>query len=262
MDLVYASDSHYRGGPPLLDPISQKAAFKSILYTASKRLQDVHIPADRPNVIAGAKVPIIKFKDRLTGIDVDISFENLSGVQAQATFDKWKRDYPDMMYMVALVKQFLAMRGLNEVHTGGIGGFTVICLIVNYIHLEKKPDNLGSCFVGFLEYYGKIFDLAKQRIQMNPPAVIPKDYHGVDGYVERADGLSIQDPNRLNNNISGGSRKAPDVFRAFSAAHDTLTDRMHALKGGLDIGHSLLECILGGNYETYMRQRHLLKSLK
>lgn len=262
MDLVYASDSHYRGGPPQLDPIGQKAAFTKILYNASRRLQEEHIPAKAPQVIRGAKVPIIKFKDRLTGIDVDISFENLSGVQAQATFDKWKRDYPDMIYMVALVKQFLAMRGLNEVHSGGVGGFTIICLIVNYIHLEKKPDNLGACFVGFLKYYGKKFNLAEYRIQMNPPAVIRKDNYGVDGFVEKADRLSIQDPNRLNNNISGGSSKASEVFKAFAAAHDTLTDRMRALKGGVDIGHSLLETVLGGNYETYVRQRHLLKSLK
>lgn len=174
MDLVYASDRHFNGGPPALESSNRHNPFKNILYKAARRLEDVHIAAARPIVIVGAKVPIIKFQDRITGIDVDISFENLSGVQAQATFDKWRKEYPDMIYMVALVKQFLVMRGLNEVHTGGLGGFSTICLIVSYIQHSDRPENLGDCFIGFLEYYGKKFDLSRQRIQMNPAAVVEK----------------------------------------------------------------------------------------
>lgn len=177
MDLVYASDRHYNGGPPVLGAASDKQTFKKTLYKASHRLQRVGI-AVNPTVIANAKVPIIKFKDRTTGIDVDISFENLTGVQAQATFDQWKRDYPDLVYMVALVKQLLVMRGLNEVHSGGLGGFSIICLIVSYFQHSKKADNLGECFLGFLEYYGKGFDLSRDRIQMNPPCIMKK----VSGY--------------------------------------------------------------------------------
>lgn len=173
MDLVYASDRFYNGGPPVLEAGPDRQAFKKTLYKASNRLQRVGV-AKNPIVIPGARVPIIKFKDLVTGLDVDISFENLSGVQAQATFDRWKRDYPDMVYLVALVKQLLVMRGLNEVHTGGLGGFSIICLIVSYIQHSAKAENLGECFIGFLKYYGKDFDLATQRIQMNPPAVLKK----------------------------------------------------------------------------------------
>jgi non-canonical poly(A) RNA polymerase PAPD5/7 len=173
MDLVYASDRLYGGGPPVLEAGVDKAAFVRTLRKASHRLQKVGIAAN-PFVVAKARVPIIKFKDKLTGLDVDISLENLSGVQAQATFDKWKVEYPDMVYLVALVKQLLVMRGLNEVHSGGLGGFSIICLIVSYIQHSPKADNLGECFMGFLKYYGKDFDLARKRIQMNPPAILDK----------------------------------------------------------------------------------------
>ncbi|CAO2658254.1 Nn.00g059770.m01.CDS01 [Neocucurbitaria sp. VM-36] len=260
MDLVYTSDRHYNGGPPVLD-FSKKGAHKSLLYKASRRLTDMRICRDQPMVIANAKVPIIKFTDDLTGLEVDISFENLSGVQAQATFAEWKRQYPDMIYMVALLKQFLVMHGLNEVHTGGIGGFSIICLIVSYLHHTTQPENLGECFLGFLKYYGS-FDLARKRIQMYPPAIIDKTSYGIDNRPEKPDGLSIQDPNRLDNNISGGSSKAKDAFKAFALAYRTLDDRMKASKAGQNIGPSILECVLGGNYETYIKQRRHLKSLK
>ena len=76
--------------------------------------------------------------------------------------------------MVALLKQFLAMRGLNEVHQGGLGGFSIICLVVSYLQHSRKGDNLGECFLGFLDYYGNQFDLSTKRIQMDPPAVVTK----------------------------------------------------------------------------------------
>lgn len=262
MDLVYASDRHFNGGPPAMVSDNRTNPFKKVLHGAARKLENARITASRPIVIVGAKVPIIKFQDNLTGIDVDISFENLSGVQAQATFDSWKREYPDMIYLVALVKQFLVMRGLNEVHTGGLGGFSIICLIVSYIHHAATPTDLGECFLGFLEFYGKKFDLATQRIQTNPHAVVPKGTYGIDGRPEKPDGLSIQDPNRPENNISGGSRKAEDCFAAFGEAYDTLRDRMDMCKSGNKIGKSLLGYVLGGNYDSYISQRQHLNNLR
>lgn len=259
MDLVYVSDRHYNGGPPVVD-LSVRGSSKSLLYKAARRLQDAYMAADRPLVIP-ARIPIIKYKDRVTNLQVDISFENLSGVQAQATFASWKQQYPDMIYMVALLKQFLVMHGLNEVHTGGIGGYSIICLIVSYIQHSPKPENLGECFLGFLKYYGN-FDLSRKRIQMNPPAIVEKTAWGVDGRQEKPDGLSIQDPNRLDNNISGGSHQAQAAFNAFKDAYHTLEDRMTASSNGQNIGPSILECVLGGNYETYLSQRAHMKTLK
>lgn len=37
---------------------------------------------------------------------------------------------------------------------------------------------------------------------------------------------------------------------------------MKAARAGQDIGPSILECVLGGNYETYIKQRTHLKTLK
>ncbi|KAF2828842.1 hypothetical protein CC86DRAFT_392988 [Ophiobolus disseminans] len=262
MDLVYASERHYAGGPPVLDVVKDKQLIKSTLFKASRRIHSVGIPTNKPLVIHSAKVPIIKFKDRLTGLDVDISFENLSGVQAQATFKEWKDRHPDLVYMVALVKQLLVMRGLNEVHSGGLGGFTIICLIVSYLEHTGKPENLGQCLLGFLKYYGKQFDLSRKRIQMKPPAIVEKSMYGIDNRLEQPTGLSIQDPNRPENNISGGSHKAVNAFKLFANAYETLMDRFEAVELGNFKGTSLLECMIGGNYTSYITQRRHMRSLK
>jgi non-canonical poly(A) RNA polymerase PAPD5/7 len=256
MDLVYTSDKHYNGGPKCMD-FSSRSVVNSTLRKAARRLEMVNM-ASNILCITKARVPIIKFVDRLTNIHVDISFENMSGVQAQATFQKWKAQYPDLIYMVVLVKQFLVMRSYNEVHTGGIGGFSIICLIVSYFEHGPKSDNLGACFVGFLKYYGLDFDLRTQRIQMHPPAIVRKTSRGIDGRPERPDGLSIQDPNLPENNISGGSHKAHEVFKAFASGYRTINDTIAQRTPGM----SLLECILGGDYTTYVEQRNHMNNLK
>lgn len=131
-------------------------------------------------VIAKAKVPIIKFIDDQTGLHVDISFENLTGVVANTTYSTWKNHYPDMTFLVCIVKQFLLMRNLNEVFSGGLGGFSITCLVVSFLQLEASPGsnspprNLGELLIDFFEFYGRKFKMVSTQISMNPPQHWPK----------------------------------------------------------------------------------------
>lgn len=172
MDLVYATDRLRSGGPPVLN-FDARNQVTNALWRAARKLESKGVAVDI-TVISKAKVPIVKFVDSMTGIKVDLSFENLTGMEAQQTYKEWTRMYPDMVPLVALVKQFLAMRGLNDVHLGGLGGFSIICLVVSYLQLEPKSANLGESFVNFLDYYGNKFDLARKRIVMNPPHLADK----------------------------------------------------------------------------------------
>lgn len=133
-------------------------------------------------IIAKAKVPLVKFVDRLTGIRVDMSFENLTGIQAVSTFATWRVQYPAMPIIATLIKQFLLMRELNEVVSGGIGGLTVTCLVTSL--LQNMPrvqtgafvpeQNLGELLLEFLDLYGNQFDVGRTAIQLDPPALVHK----------------------------------------------------------------------------------------
>lgn len=132
--------------------------------------------------IPKARVPIIKFVEQVTGLRVDISFENNSGLKANNTFTVWKERYPAMPWIVALIKQFLAMRDLSEVVNGGLGGYSIICLVVCTIHfLEQKngPDwsargHLDQVLLTFLDHYGSKFNLALLGLDMKRMAYINK----------------------------------------------------------------------------------------
>lgn len=73
---------------------------------------------------------------------------------------------------------------------------------------------------------------------------------------DRADRLAIMDPNKADNDISGGSRNVSLILERFSVAHKEL---MSALRNPKRI--SLLDWMLGGDYDEFVWQRNHLRQL-
>ena len=176
MDLVVVSQTYLRSLRPNIGGPSQLR--KIAAWLVREGLTD----PTGTEVLSQTKVPLVKFVDKLTGIRVDMSFENITGIVANTTFGTWKAQHPAMPVLVTIIKQFLLMRRLNEVISGGIGGFAITCLVVSL--LQNMPrvltgqfrpeENLGELLIEFLDFYGNQFDLGTTAIQLNPPCLIHK----------------------------------------------------------------------------------------
>lgn len=175
MDLAICSQDFIDGKYPLYDR-------KKFLFQMKSHLEYNKVAfRGMVEAITRAKVPLLKYTDDYTGLKLDLSFEKLDGYKAIDTFRKWKEQYPAMPPLVALLKQFLLMRGLNEPVNGGIGGFTVICMVVHMLQMmpqvqsgSVKDEHLGELFMQFLDYYGRRFNYEKVAIRMNPPGTVNK----------------------------------------------------------------------------------------
>lgn len=151
---------------------------KGQIYAFSAFLKSLNIAV--PNsieCIASARVPILKFVDKLTGLRVDLSFDNDSGLLANETFQRWKSQFPVLPVILSVIKQFLLIRGLNEVPTGGLGGFSITCLVTNILqhlpHGNVQP-NLGTILLDFFNFFGKKFSYETTAIRMDPPGYFNK----------------------------------------------------------------------------------------
>jgi non-canonical poly(A) RNA polymerase PAPD5/7 len=175
MDLVCVSDDFMRTG--------RARSGTKHLHQFADWLKWNKIAHDNSvTVISKAKVPLVKYVDRLTGLKVDISFENDTGLIANKTFQEWKTEFPAMPTLVTIIKHLLAMRGLNEPQNGGIGGFSVICLVVSL--LQQMPQvqsrsmipehHYGEILMEFLDLYGNQFNVTTTAISLKPPAYVPK----------------------------------------------------------------------------------------
>jgi non-canonical poly(A) RNA polymerase PAPD5/7 len=173
MDLVVISDQFQQSGKVALGSGRTVAVARRLRAAGGFS----HIVA-----ITKAKVPIVKFVDDRTNLRVDISFDNSTGLVALGTFKAWKSQFPAMVPLVAVIKQFLLMRNLNEVFLGGLGGFSITCLVISLFQHhpaiqsgKMKPEHhLGQLLIEFFDLYGNKFNMDTTGITMNPPGYFPK----------------------------------------------------------------------------------------
>lgn len=270
---------------------SGSSLFKFRAFLVGNRLA---VP-DSTEVITKAKVPLVKYIDTSTGLRVDVSFDRMDGPAAIGTFVKWKEQYPALPVLVTIVKHFLAMRGLNEPVNGGIGSFSVSCMVMSMLQLMPQVQSrsmvaehhLGEMLMEFLDLYGNRFDHKNSAIRINPPGYVHKAGVPKPEVVEvsflltsrlghfqnsnahnltykNKDRLSIIDPNNSSNDIAGGSSNIDVILYDFHSAHRMIKERMAELAQGGGRGSnkaSLLETILAGNYSSFRLQRAHLRRL-
>jgi non-canonical poly(A) RNA polymerase PAPD5/7 len=267
MDIAICSKAFIERGSAVYDK-------KKSLYNMRAHLEKYKVHYGGPiEAITKAKVPLLKYTDNHTGLKVDISFEKMDGYNAVNTFRKWREQYPAMPPLVAVIKHFLLMRALNEPVNGGIGGFSVICMVVHLLQMMPEvqsrsmgDEQLGYLFMEFLDYYGNKFNYELVAIRMDPPGTVNKSKASTLVY-RNLDRLSIIDPNNPENDISGGSSNYSKVKSCFAEAYDTLQKTMQRLASETsnapsnDVKDTLLYPLLGGNYSYFRCQRDWLQKL-
>lgn len=208
------------------------------LYSLASHLKKKNL-ATEVEVVAKARVPIIKFVEPYSGIHIDVSFERTNGIEAAKLIREWLDDTPGLRELVLIVKQFLHARRLNNVHTGGLGGFSIICLVFSFLHMHPRiitneidpKDNLGVLLIEFFELYGKNFgyDVVALGSSDGYPVYFPKSTWSAIQPIKNPFSLAIQDPGDESNNISRGSFNIRDIKKAFAGAFDLLTNRCFEL---------------------------------
>lgn len=129
------------------------------------------ISEERPITLTKAVVPIIKFRECHTKFNVDISFNQSSGYTSSRAMKSYLDQWPSLGNMVIIVKWFLKHHGLDDPSNGGMGGFTVFCmmlsffqvrssclffftfslLVLSYFFFKKKKWNENSVMLSFLD---------------------------------------------------------------------------------------------------------------
>lgn len=236
----YATDL-YLPGSDIDCVINSKSGDKdnrNALYQLANHLSNDGLAID-VEVISKARVPIIKFIEPESKIHIDISFERTNGVDAAKLIRSWLDSTPGLRELVLIVKQFLHARKLNNVHTGGLGGFSIICLVFSFLHTHPRiitheilaKDNLGVLLIDFFELYGKNFgydDVAISMLDGNPHYLPKRSWKALHP-IRNPFSLAIQDPGDANNNISRGSFNIRDIKKAFAGTFDMLTNQCFEL---------------------------------
>ncbi|XP_073286113.1 uncharacterized protein [Primulina huaijiensis] len=206
------------------------------LYALSRALSQSGI-AKKIQVIAKARVPIIKFVEKKSGVAFDISFDAHTGPRAAEFIKNAVSKWPPLRPLCLILKVFLQQRELNEVYTGGIGSYALLSMLVamlrNRHDQASLDDNLGVLLVNFFDLYGRKLNTVDVGISCNGVSTtfFPKSSRGfsVEG---RPSLISIEDPQVPDNDVGKSSFNYYQVRSAFSMAYSTLTNEKAILRLG------------------------------
>lgn len=203
---------------------------QSALRTMAACLRRHNLATD-VQVIAKAKVPIIKFVTTYARLKVDISLNHTNGLTTASYVNSWLRKWPHIRPLILVVKYLLMQRGMSEVFSGGLGSYSVIIMVISFLQLHPKVQrgeieadrSLGVLLLEFLELYGKNFGYDNCGISIR----------GRGGYFSKARRgwkderrpfmLCIEDPHDPSNDISKGSFGIINVRSTLAGAFDILT---------------------------------------
>ncbi|KAG6542519.1 hypothetical protein Mapa_015989 [Marchantia paleacea] len=187
-------------------------------------------------VIGKARVPIVKFVEADSNIPFDISFDVANGPEAADFIREAMINLPPLKPLCMVLKIFLQQRELNEVYTGGIGSYALLVMLLT--HLQMHPsrknfnsrgepcpleNNLGVLLVDFFDFYGRALNVRDVGISCRS---------GGRFFCKRSRGfadngrpflLSVEDPQKPDNDIGKNSYNVTKVRSAFVLAHRLLT---------------------------------------
>ncbi|KAK9089273.1 hypothetical protein Scep_028355 [Stephania cephalantha] len=214
------------------------------LYALSRALSQKGV-AKNIQVIGKARVPIIKFVEKKSGVAFDISFDVENGPKAADFIKDAVKRLPPLRPLCLILKIFLQQRALNEVYSGGIGSYALLTMLIVQLQMHWKgqqlhsrqvsPEhNLGVLLVNFFDFYGHKLNIYDVGVSCN----------GEGGFFLKANRgflnrdrpylLSIEDPQAPENDIGKNSFNYSQIRSAFGMAFSMLTNSTTILNLGPD----------------------------
>ncbi|KAK3037945.1 hypothetical protein RJ639_031836, partial [Escallonia herrerae] len=248
------------------------------LHALSRALSQRGV-AKKIQVIAKARVPIIKFVEKRSGVAFDISFDVDNGPKAaefiQDAISKW----PQLRPLCLILKVFLQQRELNEVYSGGIGSYALLAMLIAMLRLDvvlrkvvvhisrflflnlllvpcdgfdcnlnfwdwqvSPEHNLGVLLVNFFDIYGRKLNTCDVGVSCNGAGTFFFKNSKGFSIKGRPALISIEDPQAPENDIGKNSFNYFQIRSAFAMAFTTLTNAKTIL--GLGPNRSILGTII------------------
>ncbi|KAK2968459.1 hypothetical protein RJ640_004465 [Escallonia rubra] len=210
------------------------------LHALSRALSQRGV-AKKIQVIAKARVPIIKFVEKRSGVAFDISFDVDNGPKAaefiQDAISKW----PQLRPLCLILKVFLQQRELNEVYSGGIGSYALLAMLIAMLRVSPE-HNLGVLLVNFFDIYGRKLNTCDVGVSCNGAGTFFFKNSKGFSIKGRPALISIEDPQAPENDIGKNSFNYFQIRSAFAMAFTTLTNAKTIL--GLGPNRSILGTII------------------
>ncbi|CAK7327636.1 unnamed protein product [Dovyalis caffra] len=191
--------------------------------------------AKKIQVIAKARVPIVKFIEKRSGVSFDLSFDVNGGPIAAEFIKNAISKWPPLRPLCLILKVFLQQRDLNEVYSGGIGSYALLAMLMAMLQnlrdcQASRELNLGLLLFGFgkqihfFDFYGRKLNTTNVGVSCKGIGTFFSKH--TKGFINngRPFLIAIEDPQAPENDIGKNSFNYFQIRSAFAMAFTTLTN--------------------------------------
>lgn len=191
--------------------IDQEIEATSILALIYEKILHLNF-ITRPQVIQ-AKVPILKFVDRISGVEVDLNVNNAVGIRNTQLIHCYSRLDWRFAPLSVMIKLWARQHNINEARSQTLSSYSLILMLVHFLQFACDPPvlpclqkmlndkfspfadvrkltlredlpaftssnkmNLGELLLEFLNYFGNKFDFSKDVISVRTGGTLPKQF--------------------------------------------------------------------------------------
>ncbi|KAJ8286971.1 hypothetical protein GJAV_G00045480 [Gymnothorax javanicus] len=165
---------------------------------------------ERPQLIL-AKVPILKFRDKISGVEFDLNVNNIVGIRNTFLLRSYAYIENRVRPIILVIKKWASHHGINDASRGTLSSYSLVLMVLHYlqtlpepvipclqkeypecfspsmdIHLvpegpkdippytSRNQSTLGDLLLGFLKYYASVFSWDKFVISVRTAEAVPK----------------------------------------------------------------------------------------
>uniref|UniRef100_A0A6G1RUU0 polynucleotide adenylyltransferase n=1 Tax=Hypotaenidia okinawae TaxID=2861861 RepID=A0A6G1RUU0_9GRUI len=209
------------------EPVNQKTEARHILSLIQKLFSTkLSSYIERPQLIR-AKVPIVKFRDKVSCVEFDLNVNNVVGIRNTFLLRTYAYIENRVRPLVLVVKKWASFHDINDASRGTLNSYSLVLMVLHYLqtlpepilpslqkmypecfhpamqlhlvhqapssiprYLSKNGSSLGDLLIGFFKYYATEFDWNHQMISVREAKAIPRP----DGVEWRNKFICVEEP--------------------------------------------------------------------
>ncbi|XP_075694904.1 poly(A) RNA polymerase GLD2 isoform X2 [Rhinoderma darwinii] len=208
------------------EPMNQKTEARHVLGLLQKHFYTRLAYIERPQLIR-AKVPIVKFRDKVSGVEFDLNVNNVVGIRNTFLLRSYAHTENRVRPLVLAVKRWAGHHGINDASRGTLSSYSLVLMVLHYLqtlpepilpslqknypecfnpamqlhlvhhaprnipqYVSKNGSSLGDLLLGFLKYFAIEFDWKNKMISVREGKAMQR----TDGIEWRNKYICVEEP--------------------------------------------------------------------
>jgi len=221
--------------------------------------------------IPKATIPIVKFKDSRSGLDVDISIENRLAIYNSKMLKGYAQD-KRVREFILMVKYWASRRGINTAYEGTLSSYAWTLIAIQHLQMTNPPiapNRQKGTKPNLIEINGKSYDVSSDSSPFeskNQQTLAPLLIGSFDRFATRWDWnemvVSIRNGSHLNAEKKKWTHSGPLPLEVVTGQSKNRMEHIMPIEDPFDHEHDLSRVVKPEGamtiQEEFMRALHLL----